>query len=157
MYTQIHTHIHMHIHKLTHGHTCTHTDRYINIHTYMHTHTYTHIHTESCMYIHTGTCIYPNIHAHSYICIHIYMYTHMFLATAPQRNLVPRPLSESSNLAGAFAALVWAWLKRHPTSWGLFHWKIRTKWIINPLGPKSNLFLKVSKYWPTNHQQNKVV
>ena len=99
------------------------------------------------MYIHTCTHIYPNIHAHSYICIHIYMYTHMFLATLPQRNLVPRPLSESSNLAGAFAALVWAWLKRHPTSWGLFHWKIRIKWIINPLGPKiiySSKFLSIN-------------
>lgn len=152
MYAQIHTHIHIYRYTCTYinSHTDTHAhtqiDTHINIHTYMHTHTYTHIHTESCMYIHTGTCIYPNIHAHSYISIHIYMYTHMFLATAPQRNLVPRPLSESNNLAGAFAALVWAWLKRHPTSWGLFHWKIRIKWIINPLGPKSNLFLKVSKY-----------
>lgn len=54
------------------------------------------------------------------------MYIHVLLAPTPQRNLVLRPLSESSNLAGALLPLVRC-DSGDPLFLKFIHWEIGTK------------------------------
>ena len=74
----------------------------MRVHIYMHTYR----HRETCMYTRTGT------HIQTYMYRHARVYTHActYMCSWPpplKRNLVLRPLSEFSNLTGAFVALVW--------------------------------------------------
>lgn len=140
MYPDTWTHIHINIH-------IRHTQKiHMHVNIYRHTCIYKHTEKHVCIYIHRH--IYPNMHVgtciqtYMYTCIGMHMYTLIHVHTcAPghhpsKRNPALRPISESSNLAGAFVALVWEWLRRYTTPWSLFHWEIGIKWTINPLGPK---------------------